>query len=79
MALIGAGGLDLAILPIGDNFTMGAEDAAICADWIGVDKVLGTHYDTFPYIEIDQSAARDHFSDKGKQLFLPAIGESITI
>ncbi|MEO1857192.1 MAG: metal-dependent hydrolase [Rubritalea sp.] len=71
--------LDWAVLCIGDNFTMGHEDAAICAEWIGVDKVLGTHFDTFPYIEIDQSAAREHFVSKGKQLFLPAIGESISI
>lgn len=71
--------LDWAVLCIGDNFTMGYEDAAICADWIGVDKVLGTHFDTFPYIEIDHSAASEHFASKGKQLFLPAIGETITI
>jgi L-ascorbate metabolism protein UlaG (beta-lactamase superfamily) len=71
--------LDWAVLCIGDNFTMGYEDAAICADWIGVDKVLGTHFDTFPYIEIDQSAASQHFASKGKQLMLPAIGETISI
>lgn len=71
--------LDWAVLCIGDNFTMGYEDAAICAEWIGVDNVLGTHFDTFPYIEIDQSAARQHFLNKGKQLFLPAIGETVTI
>jgi L-ascorbate metabolism protein UlaG (beta-lactamase superfamily) len=71
--------LDWAVLCIGDNFTMGYEDAAICADWIGVDKILGTHFDTFPYIEIDHSAASEHFASKGKQLFLPAIGETISI
>lgn len=70
--------LDWAVLCIGDNFTMGYKDAAICADWIGADKILGTHFDTFPYIEIDQSAAREHFAEKGKQLYLPAIGESVT-
>ena len=71
--------LDWAVLCIGDNFTMGYEDAAICADWVGVEKVLGTHFDTFPYIEIDQGIAREHFSDKGKQLYLPAIGETISL
>lgn len=71
--------LDWAAICIGDNFTMGYEDAAICAEWAAVDKVLGTHFDTFPYIEIEQSTARDHFADKGKQLFLPAIGESLSI
>ena len=71
--------LDWAVLCIGDNFTMGYEDAAICANWIGVDKVLGTHFNTFPYIEIDNSAASQHFASKGKQLLLPAIGETISI
>ncbi|MFC4991039.1 metal-dependent hydrolase [Rubritalea tangerina] len=71
--------LDWAALSIGDNFTMGFEDAAICADWIGVDKILGVHYDTFPYITVEQAAARDHFAEKGKQLYLPAIGESINL
>lgn len=71
--------LDWAVLCIGDNFTMGYADAAICADWINVDKVLGTHYDTFPYIEIDQSAASEHFASKGKQLYLPNIGETISL
>jgi L-ascorbate metabolism protein UlaG (beta-lactamase superfamily) len=71
--------LDWAILCIGDNFTMGYEDAAICADWAGVRKVLGTHFDTFPYIEIDHSAAVGHFSSKSKELILPAIGETVSL
>ncbi|WP_018969090.1 metal-dependent hydrolase [Rubritalea marina] len=71
--------LDWAALCIGDNFTMGYEDAAICAEWSGVTKVLGTHFDTFPYIEIDQSEARDHFTKAGKQLLLPAIGETVSL
>ncbi|MFT4670098.1 MAG: L-ascorbate metabolism protein UlaG (beta-lactamase superfamily), partial [Ulvibacter sp.] len=45
--------LDLAILPIGDNFTMDIEDAIIASDFIECNKVLGYHYDTFGYIEID--------------------------
>lgn len=71
--------LDWAAICIGDNFTMGYEDAAICAEWAGVDKVVGTHFDTFPYIEIDSEIAKNHFATKGKELILPAIGESITL
>lgn len=71
--------LDWAVLCVGDNFTMGYEDAAICADWINVDKVLGTHFDTFPYIEIDHAAAVDHFAEKSKSLILPEVGQSITL
>lgn len=62
--------LDFAILPIGDNFTMGYEDAAIAAEFIECDKIIGCHYDTFGYIEIDKQAAIKAFSDKGKELIL---------
>ncbi|MCE7793353.1 metal-dependent hydrolase [Salipaludibacillus sp. CUR1] len=43
--------IDLAFLPIGDNFTMGPEDALIAAEWIGAKKVVPVHYNTFPVIE----------------------------
>jgi len=71
--------LAFAILCVGDNFTMGAEDAAICAEWIGVKKVIGTHFDSFPYIEIDHAAAVEAFSNKGAELMLPEIGQEIEI
>jgi L-ascorbate metabolism protein UlaG (beta-lactamase superfamily) len=71
--------LDLAILPIGDNFTMDIEDAIVASDFIECNKVLGYHYDTFGYIEIDHKAAIQKFSDKGKDLMLLKIGESIEL
>ncbi len=71
--------LDLAILPIGDNFTMGIEDAAIAAEMVECDKVLGYHYDTFGYIEIDHEAAIKYFFDKGMDLMLLDIGSSINL
>lgn len=73
------GKVDLAILPIGDTFTMGYEDAVIAADFVSCDTVLGCHYDTFPPIKLDKIAAKDYFEVKGKTLLLPAIGSSITI
>ncbi len=69
--------LDFAILPIGDNFTMDAEDAALAAEFVQCDHVIGCHYDTFPYIEIDHEAARAAFAKRGKKLTLLAIGESV--
>lgn len=45
--------VDLAFLPIGDNFTMGPEDAAIAAKWIQAKTVVPMHYNTFPVIEQD--------------------------
>lgn len=71
--------LDFAILPIGDNFTMGYEDAAIAAEFIECDKIIGCHYDTFGYIEIDHEKAIQAFKDKGKELILLDIGQSITL
>lgn len=71
--------LDWAVLCIGDNFTMGHEDAAICAEWIGVKHVVGTHFDTFPYIEIDHAVAIKSFADKGVSLHLPAIGKTLSL
>jgi L-ascorbate metabolism protein UlaG (beta-lactamase superfamily) len=71
--------LDFAILPIGDNFTMGYEDAVIAADFVKANKAVGIHYDTFPYIEIDHTAAKKTFADSGKELILLSIGESIEL
>ena len=44
---------DAAALPVGDHFTMGPWQAAVAADWLGVDHAFPMHYDTFPPIEID--------------------------
>lgn len=71
--------LDLAILPVGDNFTMGIESAIIASDFIECSKILGYHYDTFGYIKIDHNKAIKSFSEKGKQLLLLDIGTSVTI
>jgi len=71
--------LDLAILPIGDNFTMGVEDAIIASDFVECDKILGCHYDTFGFIEIDHEEAKRKFYEKGKDLMLLEIGESIEL
>jgi L-ascorbate metabolism protein UlaG (beta-lactamase superfamily) len=71
--------LDLAILPIGDNFTMGIEDAIIASDFVECNKVLGVHYDTFGYIEIDSDEAVKKFSKASKELILLDIGGSLTV
>ncbi|MFD1851890.1 metal-dependent hydrolase [Oceanobacillus bengalensis] len=45
--------IDLAFIPIGDNFTMGPEDALVAADWVKAKVVVPIHYNTFPVIEQD--------------------------
>jgi L-ascorbate metabolism protein UlaG (beta-lactamase superfamily) len=71
--------LDLAILPIGSNFTMDAEDAVTASDFVECDNVLGYHYDTFGYIKIDHEATKKLFEDKGKKITLLEIGSSLTV
>lgn len=71
--------LDFAILPIGDNFTMGMDDAALAAEFCGARKVVGLHYDTFGYIKIDHEKAKVTFGEKEIELLLPSIGETIEL
>lgn len=68
--------VQLAFLPIGDNFTMGIDDAVIAADFIGCQRIVGMHYDTFPALEIDHEEAKKKFNDAGKELILMEVGET---
>jgi L-ascorbate metabolism protein UlaG (beta-lactamase superfamily) len=56
MRLIGEEGIDLAILPIGDNYTMGPDDALRAVKLIGPKKVLPIHYNTWDLIAQDSKA-----------------------
>ena len=56
MKLIGDHGIDLAILPIGDNFTMGPDDAVIATQFLRPAQVVPCHFNTFGYIMQDPNA-----------------------
>lgn len=71
--------LDVAILPVGGNFTMDADDALLASKFIHCDKIIGCHYDTFGYIKIDKPAVTALFLKKHKQILLPNLGETIAI
>lgn len=71
--------LDLAILPIGSNFTMDVDDAAIAAEFLDVTRVMGYHYDTFGFIKIDHEVAKQKFVNKHRELILLPIGDSIEV
>jgi L-ascorbate metabolism protein UlaG (beta-lactamase superfamily) len=71
--------LDFAVLPIGGNYTMDFNDAALASDFIQCDKIVGVHYNTFPVISIDTKKAQAVFAEKEKTLLLPQIGETIVI
>jgi L-ascorbate metabolism protein UlaG (beta-lactamase superfamily) len=68
---------DVAFLPIGDNFTMGPEDALIAAKWIGASLNVPIHFNTFPVIEQDpETAFVSKLGEKGKLL---QSGETLNI
>ena len=71
--------LNFAVLPIGDNFTMGAEDAAEAANLIKCKQIVGVHYDTFGFIKIDHEKAKQTFRKAGSMLHLVEIGETIDL
>lgn len=56
MQLYGDEGIDLAVLPIGDNYTMGPEDALKAVKLLRPKHVVPCHYNTFPLIEQDADA-----------------------
>jgi L-ascorbate metabolism protein UlaG (beta-lactamase superfamily) len=68
--------LKFAALCIGDNFTMGVDDAIKAAELVRCDEILGVHYDTFPQIKIDSRAAIEKFRSASKNLRLLLPGES---
>ena len=57
------GELDLAVLPVGDNFTMGINEALKACEFLNCNKVLGYHFDTFGYIKIDHTTAITKFAE----------------
>jgi L-ascorbate metabolism protein UlaG (beta-lactamase superfamily) len=79
MKLLADEKLDWAILPIGDNYTMGVDDAIKAAGFIDCKNVIGVHYDTFPQIKINVEEARDKFTKAGINIQLPAIGETMEL
>ena len=68
--------LAFAALCIGDNFTMGVEDAIRASEFVRCNEILGVHYDTFPPIRIDRHQAIEKFKAAGKNLRLLQPGES---
>ncbi len=71
--------IDFAFLPIGNNFTMDIRDAIKAANFVQTEKIIGMHYDTFPYIEIDHDAVKKIAEKENKALLLMKIGEKVNI
>jgi len=71
--------LDAAILPIGDNFTMGIQDAVVAAEFLQCSNIIGVHFDTFDLIRIDHDEAIAAFAERGYTLRLPSVGATIPL
>jgi L-ascorbate metabolism protein UlaG (beta-lactamase superfamily) len=69
--------LDLALLPIGDNYTMGIDDAVIAASFLQAKTVIPYHYNTWPLINADPQEFKEKVEAKTKsQCIIIAPGES---
>ena len=71
--------VDFAFLPIGDNFTMGVDNAIIASEFIRCERIIGMHFDTFGFIKIEKEVAVKKFDNAGRELILFEIGEMKTI
>jgi len=80
MALIGRVGLDLAVLPIGDNFTMGPDDSIRALDYLKPAVVIPCHYNTWPVIAVDVEAWAERVrNETAAQPVVLAVGESYSL
>jgi len=79
MKLLADENLDWAVLPIGDNYTMGADEAIKATGFINCKNVIGVHYDTFPPIRINKAEVAEKFKKAGLNLQLPPIGGSLEL
>jgi L-ascorbate metabolism protein UlaG (beta-lactamase superfamily) len=80
MKLIGEEGLDLAVMPIGDRFTMGPQDAVRAVEFLRPTRVVPCHFNTFPGIEQDAAAFAQEVESRTKATCDPlAPGERLTL
>ena len=79
MQLIARGGLDVAMLPVGDNFTMGPEDALAALDLLNPKVAVPMHYNTWPVIAIDAAQFAADAAKAGHKVKVLKPGESLTI
>ena len=71
--------IDVALLPIGDNFTMGIDDAVRAVEFLKPKTALPMHYGTFPVIEVDPAEFVHKAADKGFRAQALEIGASFTV
>jgi L-ascorbate metabolism protein UlaG (beta-lactamase superfamily) len=72
---------DVAILPIGDHFTMGPKEAAVALELLGVPRCVPCHYGTFPVLAGTPAQLREHAAALGVdvEVLEPQPGETLTL
>jgi L-ascorbate metabolism protein UlaG (beta-lactamase superfamily) len=73
------GPLDVALLPIGDNFTMGIDDAVKATDLLEPAVTIPMHYDTFDPIKVDVSEFVGKVKDRGRKAVVVKPGETFEV
>ena len=69
---------DVAVLPIGDHFTMGPREAAVAAELIGAKRIIPSHYGTFPLLTGTPDTLRA-LLPAGVELIVPQPGETVAL
>ena len=79
MQLIGRVGLDAALIPIGDNFTMGPEDALTALDFLKPKLAVPMHYNTWPPIKQDPAKFATDAAKAGHSVRVMSAGDSLPL
>ncbi len=80
MKLIGeTNKIDYMLLPIGDNFTMGIDDAVKAVEFVAPKTAIPMHYNTFPVIKADPEEFRKKAESKGFKVKVMKFGEEISL
>ncbi len=80
MKLIGEmNNIDYALLPIGDNFTMGVDDAVKAAEFLQAGVSIPMHYNTFPIIEASPNEFKAKVEALGKKSIVLEYGQEIVL
>ena len=68
---------DIAMLPIGGQYTMDIENAIIASEWLNVTAVIPMHYNTFEAINVDITEFERQIREKGKVPVVLKIGQTL--
>lgn len=79
MQLIGEVGIDAAMLPIGDNFTMGIDDAVRAVEFIKPKMAIPMHYNTFDVIVADPGEFKSKVEKKGYKVQIMNVGDKLQL